>query len=184
MLAGARPDLQVIEVVPGLSLAFRVEPFGMLFALVAASLWVVNSLYSTRIHARQSRAAPDGFYVCFAVALGSTVALAFARNLFTLFLFYEALTIATYPLVTHKLDGEAVRGGRLYLLLLRVVLLAVSARDHRDLGAGRHSRFYTRRYLGGKADAFLLTVLLVLYVFGIGKGRRHANALLASGPPW
>ena len=43
--------------------------------------------------------------------LAATMGLAFSANLFTLFLFYEALTISTYPLVTHKRDAAAVRGG-------------------------------------------------------------------------
>ena len=58
------------------------------------------------------------FYVCFAIALGSAIGVAFAENLFTLFLFYEALTLSTYPLVTHNRDAEAMRSGRIYLLLL------------------------------------------------------------------
>ena len=118
VLDGARPDAQVIEVAPGLALAFKVEPLGMLFALVASSLWIVNSIYSIGYMRANDEPRQTGFYVCFAVALGSTIGIAFAKNLFTLFLFYEALTISTYPLVTHKADAEAIRAGRVYLLLL------------------------------------------------------------------
>ncbi|MCB1744110.1 MAG: monovalent cation/H+ antiporter subunit D family protein, partial [Gammaproteobacteria bacterium] len=46
VLAGGRPELQLFEVLPGLGLGFRVEPLGMLFAMVASTLWIVNSLYS------------------------------------------------------------------------------------------------------------------------------------------
>jgi formate hydrogenlyase subunit 3/multisubunit Na+/H+ antiporter MnhD subunit len=46
VLAGARPEALHIEVVPGLALAFKVEPLGMLFAVVASALWIVNSIYS------------------------------------------------------------------------------------------------------------------------------------------
>lgn len=170
VLAGARPDLQVLDVVPGLSLAFKVEPLGMLFALVAASLWVVNSLYSIGYMRTNSEPRQTGFYVCFAVALGSTIGLAFARNLFTLFLFYEALTIATYPLVTHKLDHQAVRAGRLYLLLLlgSSLLLFLPAIVVTWMLAGTLD-FTPGGILGGKADAPLLTLLLALYIFGVGK---------------
>ena len=108
----------VIDVVPGLTIAFEVEPLGMLFALVASSLWIVNSVYSIGYMRANNEPRQTTFYVCFAVALGSTIGIAFAKNLFTLFLFYEALTLSTYPLVTHKRNEEAVRAGRIYLVLL------------------------------------------------------------------
>jgi formate hydrogenlyase subunit 3/multisubunit Na+/H+ antiporter MnhD subunit len=54
-----------------------------------------------RLHARQQRSNQTRFYVCFALALAATMGIAFAGNLFTLFVFYEALTLITYPLVTH-----------------------------------------------------------------------------------
>ena len=118
VLAGARPEAVLIEVAPGLVLAFQVEPLGMLFALVASALWIVNSIYSVGYMRANNEPRQTGYYVCFAVALGSTIGIAFAKNLFTLFLFYEALTIVTYPLVTHRGDAEAIRAGRIYLLLL------------------------------------------------------------------
>ena len=78
---------------PGLALAFKVEPLGMLFALVASSLWIVNSIYSIGYMRANDEPRQTTFYVCFAVALGSTIGIAFAKNLFTLFLFYETLTL-------------------------------------------------------------------------------------------
>ena len=90
VLDGARPELTLVDVVPGLSIAFKIEPLGMLFALVASSLWIVNSIYSIGYMRANNEPRQTAFYVCFAV--GSTIGLAFAKNLFTLFLFYEALT--------------------------------------------------------------------------------------------
>ena len=58
------------------------------------------------------------FYTCFALALFATMGVAFAANLFTLFLFYEVLTLSTYPLVAHKGDEATVRSARVYLGLL------------------------------------------------------------------
>ena len=102
----------------GLALELRVEPLGMLFALVASGLWIVNSLYSIGYMRANGEAHQTRYYVCFALALASTVGIAFAGNLFTLFLFYEALTLVTYPLVTHHGTEEAKRAGRLYLGML------------------------------------------------------------------
>ena len=91
VLGGARPEAHIIDVAPGLALAFKVEPLGMLFALVASSLWIVNSIYSIGYMRANDEPRQTTFYVCFALALGSTIGLAFAKNLFTLFLFYEAV---------------------------------------------------------------------------------------------
>ena len=92
---------------PGLRCAFEVEPLGMLFALVASGLWIVNSIYSIGYMRANDEPHQTRFYVCFALALGSTIGIAFADNLFTLFLFYEVLTLVTYPLVTHHGNEEA-----------------------------------------------------------------------------
>ena len=170
MLGGARPEAQIIEVVPGLELAFKVEPLGMLFALVASSLWIVNSIYSIGYMRANDEPRQTTFYVCFAVALGSTIGIAFAKNLFTLFLFYEALTLSTYPLVTHKRNEEAVRAGRIYLLLLlgTSLVLFLPAIVATWALAGTLD-FTPGGILAGKAGAPVIAILLALYVFGIGK---------------
>jgi multicomponent Na+:H+ antiporter subunit D len=170
VLDGARPEAEVIEVIPGLALAFKVEPLGMLFALVASSLWIVNSIYSIGYMRANNEPRQTVFYVCFAVALGSTIGLAFAKNLFTLFLFYEALTISTYPLVTHKANEEAVRAGRVYLLLLlgTSLMLFLPAIIATWVLAGTLD-FTPGGILTGKASAPVIAVLLALYIFGIGK---------------
>ncbi|MFA6267609.1 MAG: proton-conducting transporter membrane subunit [Pseudolabrys sp.] len=170
VLGGARPEFDIVQVAPGLDLAFKVEPLGLLFALVASSLWVVNSIYSIGYMRGNSEPRQTGFYVCFAIALGSTIGLAFAKNLFTLFLFYEALTLSTFPLVTHKRDAAAMRGGRIYLAMLlgSSLLLFLPAIVITGFYAGTLD-FTPGGILAGKADAFVITSLLVLYVFGIGK---------------
>ena len=99
--AGALPALTLFEVLPGLALAFRLEPLGLLFALIAASLWIVNSLYSIGYMRGNGEQRQTRFYVCFALALAATMGIALAGNVFTLFAFYEMLTLITYPLVTH-----------------------------------------------------------------------------------
>ena len=170
VLDGARPEAQIIEVAPGLEIAFKVEPLGMLFALVASSLWIVNSIYSIGYMRANNEPRQTTFYVCFAVALGSTIAVALAKNLFTLFLFYEALTLSTYPLVTHKRNEEAVRAGRVYLMLLlgTSLMLFLPAIIATWVLAGTLD-FTPGGILAGKAGAPVIAVLLALYVFGIGK---------------
>ena len=178
VLGLTRPDARrragrkrsIIEVVPGLALAFKVEPLGMLFALVASALWIVTSIYSIGYMRGNDEPRQTSYYVCFAVALGSTIGIAFAKNLFTLFLFYELLTLSTYPLVTHKANAEAIRAGRIYLVMLlgTSMVLLLPAIVATWVVAGTVD-FTPGGILEGKASGWVIGVLLALYVFGIGK---------------
>jgi multicomponent Na+:H+ antiporter subunit D len=170
VLDGDRPEALNLWIAPGLMLAFKVEPLGLLFALVASGLWIVTSIYSIGYMRANDEPRQTSYYVCFAVALGSAIAIAFAKNLFTLFLFYEALTLSTYPLVAHKGDANAIRGGRIYLLMLLgtslVFLLPAIVITIVLAGTGD---FTPGGILAGKASGLVLGVLLGLYAFGIGK---------------
>ena len=170
VLAGAQPALALIEVMPGLALAFRVEPLGMLFALVASGLWIVNSVYSIGYMRANAEAHQTRFYVCFALSLAATMGIAMAANLFTLFLFYEALTLVTYPLVVHAGSGAARAGGRGYLGLLMgtSIVLMLPAIIFTMMVAGT-TDFTAGGVLGGKLSGAALGALLALYMFGIGK---------------
>jgi len=170
VLDGARPEATLVEITPALVLALKVEPLGMLFALLASILWIINSIYSIGYMRANDEPRQTGFYVCFAIALASTIGIAFAKNLFTLFLFYEILTVATYPLVTHKGNAEAVRAGRIYLMLLlgTSLVLFLPAIIVTWVLAGTLD-FTPGGILAGKASAPVTAILLALYVFGIGK---------------
>ena len=169
-LDGGRPSAFVGEMLPGLAIAFKVEPLGMMFAGIASFLWVVTSLYSIgymRSHHEQNQ---TRFYVYFAVAISSAIGVAFAANMMTLFVFYEVLTLSTFPLVTHHGTEEAKRAGRVYLgillgtsigLQLIAVIWTWTLADTLDFTDGG--------ILRGKASAGTVGVLLALYVFGIGK---------------
>ncbi len=168
--AGRRPALVLVETLPGLPIALEVEPLGMLFALVASFLWIVTSLYSIGYMRGHDEQHQTRFYVCFAVAIASTMGIALAANMFTLFIFYEVLTLSTYPLVTHSGSAEARRAGRVYLGLLLgtsigLQLVAIvwtwALTGTLDFTAGG--------ILRDQASPGVITVLFALYVFGIGK---------------
>jgi multicomponent Na+:H+ antiporter subunit D len=167
---GVRPALTLLTVLPGLQIAFTVEPLGMLFALIASGLWIVNSLYSIGYMRANQEAHQTRFYVCFALALAATMGIAFAGNLFTLFVFYEVLTLVTYPLVTHHGSDEARRGGRVYLALLMgtsiVFLLPALVFIWHLAGT---TDFSVGGILAGKLGGAELAGLLALCMFGIGK---------------
>lgn len=158
------------ELLPGLQISFSVEPLGMLFALIASFLWLITTVYAIgymRSHHEQNQ---TRFYACFAIAISSVMGITFADNLFTLFIFYEILTLSTYPLVTHSGTEAAKKGGRVYLGLLlstsiAFFLLAII------------STWFVAGTLdfkpGGVFDSTVNTtvagIILVLFVFGIGK---------------
>ncbi|MEO6364422.1 MAG: proton-conducting transporter membrane subunit, partial [Caldimonas sp.] len=170
VLAGGRPSLSALEMLPGLSIAFRVEPLGMLFALVASSLWTLNSLYAIGYVRANGEANQTRFHACFALALAATMGIACAANLLTLFLFYELLTLVTYPLVTHSGTAEARRGGRVYLMTLMgtsiVFLLPAIVFTWHVAGT---TDFTAGGILAGKLSPAALAGLLALFAFGIGK---------------
>ncbi len=170
VLEGVRPALTLWEVVPGVPLAFTVEPLGMIFALIASGLWVVTSVYAIGYMRGNNEHAQTRFYACFAVAILSAIGIAFAGNLLTLFLFYELMTISTVPLVTHKGSDEARRAGRVYLGVLMgtsigLQLVGIVAcwilAGTLDFQAGG--------LLAGHVEGWPVLVLLALFVFGIGK---------------
>jgi multicomponent Na+:H+ antiporter subunit D len=169
-LEGARPSVALFEILPGLAIAFALEPLGLVFALVASVLWLVTTLYSLGYMRANKESHQTRFYACFALALGAAMGIAFAANMLTLFIFYEVLTLATYPLVTHAGTEEARHAGRLYLGVLLTTsigfqLLAIlwTWSITGDL------TFQAGGVFAQRASDGVLGVLLVLYVFGIGK---------------
>lgn len=170
VLAGARPATDGLEVLPGLELAFAVEPLGMLFALIASALWIVNSVYSIGYMRGNAEPRQTLFYVCFAVSLAATMMIAFSANLFTLFIGYEILTISTYPLVVHKGTEESRKAGRVYLLLLlgTSMVLLLPAIIAVWVLAGTLD-FAQGGTLAGTLPPLAMGALLALFVFGIGK---------------
>ena len=170
VVAGARPGLHIAEFAPGLSLALKVEPLGLLFALVASSLWIATSLYGAGYMRGHHEENQTRFFAFFAVAIGAALGAAFSGNMLTLFFFYEVLTLSTYPLVTHHRSPEARRSGRIYMGILLgtsicLLLFAVVWTWHL---AGTLD-FVAGGILKGKAGPGLLLVLLLLYAFGTGK---------------
>ncbi|GIU24373.1 cation:proton antiporter [Shewanella sp. MBTL60-007] len=147
-----------------------VEPLGMLFALIASFLWLITTLYAIGYMRGHGEENQTRFYLCFALAISAVMGLAFSANLFTLFIFYEVLTLSTYPLVTHAGTEKAKQGGRVYLgiligtsiafFLLAIVLtwFVAGTLDFKPGGV-----FHT------DVDTSLLGAILVLFVFGIGK---------------
>ena len=168
--AGGRPELVLLEIFPGLAIKFTVEPLGMLFAMIASGLWIVTSVYSIGYMRGHNEDNQTRFYVCFAVALSAAMGVAFSGNMLSLFICYEALTLSTYPLVTHAGTPEAMRAGRTYLgiLLGTSILFLLLGMIATWVLAGTLD-FTPGGVLAGNAEGPMVGLLLLLYVFGIGK---------------
>ncbi len=173
VLADRAPECTLFRILPGIELAFRVDAFGLLFAGGASLLWILTSFYSIGYMRTLEEHAQTRYFSCFALALSATIGVAFAANLFTLFLFYEALTLVTYPLVGHKETAEARAGARKYIiyllgaakvLLLAAIILTYELAGTLDFKAG-----------GILPDAMvaeqpaLVLVVFVLFLFGFAK---------------
>lgn len=169
-LAGDNPALELWQMLPGLGFAFRLEPLGMLFACVASFLWLINSIYSIGYMRGNSEHKQTSFYVCFAIALSSTVGLAFSGNLLTLFVFYEILTLSTYPLVVHKGDDDARAAGRTYIgvLMGTSIGLLMPAIIGTWLISGTLA-FRPGGIIPPETGPLIVTVLFAAYIYGTGK---------------
>lgn len=170
VLAGEQPELLLWEMLPGLAIHFKLEALGMIFAGVAAMLWPVATLYSIGYMRGNKEKNQTPFFAYFAIAIAAAMGIAFAGNLVTLFVFYEVLTLSTYPLVTHKGNEAALKSGRVYLgillttsigLLLPAIIWTYQIAGTTDFTAGG--------LLSGQLSGPLLTLLAFLFLYGIGK---------------
>ena len=170
VLNGAQIVYTVAEVIPGVAIKFRVDALGMLFALVSSSLWIVTTAYSIGYMRGLNEHSQTRYFCFFALALSATIGVAFSANLLTLYLFYEMLSFATYPLVTHHQDPEARSSGRKYLLyivgtsigfVLPAMLISYNLAGTLE--------FANQGFLAGTGSKPLMALLLVLLIFGFAK---------------
>ncbi|WP_069299681.1 proton-conducting transporter membrane subunit [Neptunicoccus sediminis] len=163
-------EITLLEMLPGLQIALQVEPLGLMFALVASGLWIVTHIYGLGYMRGNKEKHHARFFACFSVAISAAIGIAFSANLLTLFLFYEVLTVSTYPLVAHKGTPEAIRGARTYLgvLIGTSIALFLTAIIWTYTLAGTLD-FVPGGILQGKVEGLLVPILLGLFAFGIGK---------------
>lgn len=168
VLEGKIVEYTIIKLGPGLLLQLKVEPFGMIFALLASTLWIATSFYSIGYMRGLKEHAQTRYFFCFAVCLSATMGIAFSANLLTFLIFYEILTIATYPLVMHNETEEAFLGSRKYLvytLTAGVVIFFALAMIYHMTGT---LDFKPGGFLAGHGNAATLSFLFFLLIAGCG----------------
>ena len=171
-------DYQIIEyslfsLLPGIEIAFRVDAFGLLFAMGASILWIATSFYSIGYMRSTNENSQTRYYTCFAVSLSMTIGVAFSANLFTMFLFYEGLTLITYPLVAHKETPEAKKGARKYVIYLlgaaKTFIVAGIILTYNLAGTLEFSKSGIFPTLVQSAHPNLLYLIFTLFLFGFAK---------------
>jgi len=135
VLKGNTLFFHMFTILPGVTIALRADSMSMIFAIVASSLWTIAVFYSMGYMRSLKEHAQTRFNACFALAIFGAIGVAFSDNLFTMYLFYEIVSICTYPLVAHHQDKEGYNGGRKYIV-----------------------------YLTTTAKAFLLPAMILIYV--------------------
>ena len=157
------------EIVRGIGLELRVDQTGLYFGLIASGLWVVTCFYSIGYVRAHKEGHQTRYFASFAACIGSTLGVAFAGNLVTFLVFYEMLSLATYPLVIHNESPRAIRSGRKYLtyaltagvLLLAAVIWTGQAAGTFEFAAGGILS-------PGALPASSMRILFLLFIAGVG----------------
>lgn len=153
--------------IASLSLTLAVDPLGLTYGMIAATLWVFASFYSLGYMDQDSK--QRQYFSFFLLSAGITLGIAFSGNLFTFYLFYELLTFATYPLVVHSGTNEALEAGSKYIkyslvgasfILAAIVMLWVVTGGVLDFGSLPAAL--------AAASPSQLVILLFLFLIGFG----------------
>ncbi len=174
VLSGGAYALNLITLYPGISVSFYLDPLGLVFAGTASFLWILASIYCIGYMRGLNEHAQTRFYVCYAVSVGAAMGAAFSANLFTLYLFYEIVSIFTYPLVMHHQDKEGYEGARKYIIYLmftsKAMLLPAMAIIYVLTGT---LDFNMSGISGGifpaEADRMMVIIAYLLCLFGFAK---------------
>jgi multicomponent Na+:H+ antiporter subunit D len=174
VMGGGSYDCNLVTLYPGISIRFHLDGLGLIFSGVASSLWIFAAFYCIGYMRGLNEHAQTRFYFCYAVSVGAGVGAAFSGSLVTLYLFYEIISIITYPLVMHHQDEEGYYGGRKYLIYLmfasKAFLLPAMVLTYVICGT---LDFDPAGVAGGlfpaAADPVLVNIIFFLFLFGFAK---------------
>ena len=160
-------------IAPGISLNFRVDALSLIFGIISSFLWIFASIYNIGYMRGLNEHAQTRYYTCFAIAIFGAQGVSYAGGLFSLYLFYEVITLFTYPLVAHHQDEEGYAGGKKYLVylmgtskgfLLPALILAYVMTGTLDFADNIRTGVFPTT-----ADPLWITVTYVLFVAGFAK---------------
>lgn len=170
ILNGKVIEYTLLKITPELVLHFKVDALGIFFAITASFLWIITSFYSIGYMRGLNEHAQTRYFAYFAIALSATIGVAFSANMFTAFLFYEIITVSTFPLVAHKETEEAKRGARKYLTYLlgtsvafQLTAIVITYNVTGNLNFSYNGVF------GVDVSHLMVTITFLLYIAGITK---------------
>jgi formate hydrogenlyase subunit 3/multisubunit Na+/H+ antiporter MnhD subunit len=170
ILRGEIIDCTLFQIFPGVDFAFKVDAFGLIFAITSSSLWILVSLYSIGYMRTLKEHAQTRYYFFFAFAIFGAVGVSLSKNLVTMYIFYEILTLTTYPLVIHDQTPEALSAGRKYFAYLMTAgcffLLSVMLTYH---FAGTTDFEYSGVLTLASASPLVLKILFMFFLLGFMK---------------
>lgn len=153
---------------PDVELAFALDPIGALIAAFITLLGLLHAIHSAGMLRATGEQAPARLLAFQALSMAAALAVAFSANLFTLFVAYQALSLAAFPMVEHRGEEAAGGAGRIFL----AVLLTASLGLYLPAMVWTYSVAGVLEFQAGGVLAGLVTpleanLLLTLFVFGI-----------------
>lgn len=163
-----KPSLNIIPDID-LEIAFHIEPLSAFFALLASILWFITNIYAIGYMSHNKEPRQFLFFGCFAAAIFCALGIAFSANLFTFFIFYEAMTLMTLPLVTHNRNKEAYGSGKTYLLILIGTSICFQLLAITGIYIYAGTIDFTEGGVLQEVSPALIAIFLALFCFGVGK---------------
>lgn len=163
-----KPEVELYRINKFLDVYFRIDKLGILFASIVSFLWICTLFYSIEYMKHEGK--EEKFFTFFILTLGVTLGIAFSGNLFTMYMFYEFLTLVTFPLVIHEGSNDALKSGKKYLIysffgatlvLSGVILLYILGGNFNFVEHGVWNKVLPH-------DTELLSFLYILMFLGFG----------------
>ena len=158
-----------LQILPGLDIRFTADALGLLFATLASLLWIITSVYNIGYMRGLREHSQTRYYAAFAITMGAVMGVALSSNMFSLFVFYEILAIAAYPLVVHKETAEALAAGRKYLIYTQCGGVSILAGIMAVIGMGNTLDFVPGGNPGiASIGPQFARLAFILLFFGLG----------------
>jgi multicomponent Na+:H+ antiporter subunit D len=173
ILAGNKIVYTLSTIAPGISLNFRVDALSLIFGIISSFLWIFATFYNIGYMRSLNEHAQTRYYACFAIAILGAQGVSYSGSLFSLYLFYEVITIFTYPLVAHHQDEEGYAGAKKYIVYLmgtsKGLLLPAVVLTYVLTGTLNFSDNIVKGVFTQGTDNVWITVTYFLFLFGFAK---------------
>ncbi len=173
IMGGSTIVYTLSTIAPGISINFRVDALSLIFGIVSSFLWIFATFYNIGYMRSLNEHAQTRYYTCFAIAILGAQGVSYSGGLFSLYLFYEIITIFTYPLVAHHQDEEGYAGAKKYIvylmgtskgLLLPAVVLTYILTGTLDFSDNILAGIFKK-----DANSTWIAVAYILFLFGFAK---------------